>query len=111
MSLGESGERGIGLRRGDSHGEARLVYHPGRAGSRISVVNPSNRLEGVASMSDNNERPVPDVGIPEASLLPLAADGGGSEAKPEAHQTEHGAASNTDPTVELKRGLQETRLP
>jgi hypothetical protein len=59
-------------------------------------------------MSDSNKRPAADVAPPPPSLMPLSS---GTDARSEAPPSTQAAASQDDPTFELKRRLEETRLP
>jgi hypothetical protein len=59
-------------------------------------------------MSNRNERPAPEVAPPAP---PGAHVAGGLEVTPVTQQNHQVAASNADQTVELKRRLEETRLP
>ena len=65
-------------------------------------------------MSDSKERPAAEVTPPAPSLMPLPSGahvGGGPTAKPDTQQSKQAAGSNNDLTLELKRRLEETRLP
>jgi hypothetical protein len=64
-----------------------LVYHVRGKESKIAVVTWKHYFSGESSMADNNEQP------------------------PTGRQSNPGDASQDDPTAELKRNLEETRLP
>jgi hypothetical protein len=77
-------------------------------------VNRNNHFQGETRMSDSNERPAAEIKPPQPSLSPAPPAGqiaGGPDASPGTRQGNHGAAGNHDLTVELKRRLEETRLP
>src|SRR5436309_3064842 len=61
-------------------------------------------------MSDNNERPTAEVRPPAPSLMPVPP-GGHVAGGPESQESNHGVGRNHDLTMELKRRLEETRLP
>jgi hypothetical protein len=90
-----------------------FLFLPGWGGGKIKPPERNHLLQDGTAMPNNNERPRTEVTPSAPSLKPMPANGpitDEPEAGSQAQQSGH-VVADRDLTVELKRGLEETRLP